>query len=163
MIKRVLWFAVVTLFFVFQINVNAAAALELDEASRTVKLNDSGETVVVDLADIKSGQKIFTNSCASCHNHGRTKTNPNVTLGIGDLEGAFPARDNIAGMVDYLINPTSYDGEFDLSQIHPNITRADIHPSMRNYNTDDLEAVASYVLVQPNISGSKWGGGKTVD
>lgn len=66
-------------------------------------------------------------------------------------------------MVDYLKNPTSYDGELDLSQLHPNTVRADIWSSMRNLNEEDLQNVSGYVLVQAQVRGVAWGGGKTVN
>ena len=66
-------------------------------------------------------------------------------------------------MVDYLKEPTSYDGEYDLLQLHPNVTRADIWNSMRNYNEEDLQNVSGYVLVQAQVRGEKWGGGKTIN
>lgn len=31
---------------------------------------------------------------------------------------------------------------------------------MRNLNDDDLEAVSGYILIQPGIRGTMWGGGK---
>lgn len=162
MIKRILWAIVAAVFFLWNLP-SPAQALELDEASRTVKLNDAGKTVVVSLADLKQGQKIFIQSCSVCHNNGRTKTNPNVTLSQADLEGAFPARDNIENMVAFLRNPMTYDGETDISQIHPNTGRSDLHQQMRNLTQDDLEAVSGFILVQPNVRGDIWGGGKEVN
>jgi photosystem II cytochrome c550 len=56
--------------------------------------------------------------------------------------------------------PTSYDGEFDISELHPSIKSADIFPEMRNLTENDLEALAAYILIQPKIRGIQWGGGK---
>jgi photosystem II cytochrome c550 len=163
MLKRFIWMIVVALLFVLQVNVSSASAIELDEASRTVLSSEGGQTTVVSQKDAALGQRLFNNTCSYCHNSGRTKTNPNVTLSQEDLSGANPARDNIAGIVDYLKNPTSYDGETDISLLHPNTTRSDLHPQMRNLTDDDLAAIASYILIQPNIRGEAWGGGKVVN
>lgn len=163
MLKRFIWVVVVAFLFLFQVNVSSANAIELDEASRTVAANDQGQTVVLSQKEAVAGQRLFNNTCSYCHNSGRTKTNPNVTLSSEDLSGAYPARDNIAGIVDFLKHPTSYDGETDISLLHPNTTRSDLHPQMRNLTDDDLEAIAGYILIQPNIRGVAWGGGKVVN
>lgn len=146
----------------WQLNVGAANATALREVDRTVNLNET-ETVVLSDQQVAKGERIFINPCPPCHNSGRTKSNPNVTLSLVDLEGAEPRRDNILAMVDYLKNPTSYDGELDLSQLHPNTVRADIWSSMRNLNEEDLQNVSGYVLVQAQVRGVAWGGGKTVN
>lgn len=160
MLKRLILLVFTTLYFVFQANLGNAAAIEIDEDLRTVKLNDQGDEFVVSLKQLEQGQKIFYQTCSSCHNGGRTKNNPNVTLGLADLEGAEPVRDNIASMVDYLKHPTSYDGEVDLSELHPNTTRTDLYAQMRNLSEEDLKVVSGYILVQPNIRGITWGAGK---
>jgi len=163
MLKRLIWVVVVAIFFAFQLNIGNAVALELNEEARTVQLNGEGEEVVVSLQDVKQGQRLFVNACSYCHNNGRTKTNPNVTLSSADLAGAEPPRDNIVAIVDYLKNPKTYDGEEDISLFHPNTTRSDLYSEMRNLTDDDLEALAGYLLVQPNVRGALWGGGKEVN
>jgi photosystem II cytochrome c550 len=160
MIKRLIWGFVATLFFVFQFNVGNASAVELSVEDRTVALNDSGDTIVLSTEQYKQGQKVFTNSCSYCHNGGRTKTNPNVTLSGEDLALAEPSRDSITGIVNFLKNPASYDGEIDISDLHPNTKRLDLFSAMRNYTDDDLKAVAGYILVQPKVRGIGWGAGK---
>lgn len=163
MFKKLIVGILATLFFALQLSVGNAAALELDQESRTVKLNEQGDTLVLSLKELKQGQRLFVDTCSKCHNGGRTKTNPNVTLGGDDLAGAEPARDNILGMVDYLKNPTTYDGEVSMLELHPNTTRTDLYPEMRNFTDDDLKAVSGYILIQPKIRGIKWGTGKTVN
>ncbi|GAB4541463.1 MAG: photosystem II cytochrome c-550 [Pleurocapsa sp.] len=160
MLKRLLFALVATLFFVFQFNISNVNAVELDENIRTVKLNDQGEEIVLSLKQVKQGQRIFVDSCTYCHKAGATKTNPNVNLGLNSLANAEPRRDNVAGIVDYLKNPTTYDGEKEIYEFHPNTTRSDLYPLMRNLTDDDLEAVAGYILIQPEIRGILWGGGK---
>jgi photosystem II cytochrome c550 len=160
MFKKIVLAVVATLLFVFQFNVSGAAAIDIPEEARTVKATPDGQTVVLSLKEVEKGQRIFNGTCSSCHNSGRSKNNPNVTLGLQDLAGAFPARDNIASMVDYLKKPTSYDGEISLAELHPNTQRSDLYPTMRNFSDEDLENVSGYILTQGNVRGILWGSGK---
>jgi photosystem II cytochrome c550 len=160
MLKRFLLAAVAALVLVIQFNIGSVSAVELDESIRTIPLNDKGETMTLTLQQVKQGQKVFVDTCSYCHKGGATKTNPNVNLGLTALSGAYPARDNVAGIVDYLKNPTTYDGEKEISEFHPNVNRSDLYPKMRNLTDEDLEAVAGHILIQPGIRGILWGGGK---
>ena len=160
MLKRLLFAAVAALFLVIQLNVGSVNAVELDENIRTVPLNEQGDTTVLSLKQVKRGQKVFVDTCSYCHKGGATKTNPNVNLGLTALAGAYPARDNVEGIVEYLKNPTTYDGETEIYEFHPNTTRSDLYPLMRNLTEEDLEAVAGHILIQPEIRGILWGGGK---
>jgi len=135
-------------------------AIELDEATRTVTLDESGKTVVLSPEQVKKGKRLFNASCSVCHTGGITKTNPNVGLDTEALSYATPARDNINSLIDYMKDPTSYDGLESIAEIHPSIKSADIFPKMRNLTEDDLYAIAGHILVQPNIVSEKWGGGK---
>ncbi|MGB3694067.1 MAG: photosystem II cytochrome c-550 [Spirulinaceae cyanobacterium] len=159
-LKRLLWVTVATLLFTFQLGIANASAYELEESVRTVPLNEGGEEVVFSTKQLDQGQRLFRNTCSKCHAAGRTKTNPNVTLNQEALEGAEPRRDNVLALVDYMENPTSYDGEIDLKEIHPNTSRSDIWLSMRNLTEEDLEDIAGHILVQQKILGKVWGGGK---
>lgn len=161
-LKKIIFGIAAFVMLFWQLNTGVANATELREVDRTVSLSET-ETVVLSDQQVAKGERVFINTCSSCHNSGRTKNNPNVTLSLEDLEGAEPNRANILAMVDYLKNPTSYDGEVDLSQLHPNTSRADLWPSMRNYNEEDLQNVSGYVLVQAQVRGMAWGGGKTVN
>ncbi|NEO31247.1 MAG: cytochrome c-550 [Symploca sp. SIO3C6] len=158
--KRFILLAVATVFFALQIAVTSAAAIELDEDIRTVPLNEAGDTVVLSLKQVKTGKRLFNDTCAQCHEGGRTKTNPNVNLSTVVLSGAEPPRDNIAALVDYMQNPTTYDGEIEIYELHPSTRSADIFPEMRNLTEEDLEAVAGHILLQQKIRGIRWGGGK---
>lgn len=157
MVKRLIWVAVATVFFIFQFQVSSASALELDEATRTVPLNPAGETTVLSSKEVTEGQRLFNSNCTKCHLQGKTKTNNNVSLSLEDLAGAEPPRDTVVAIVDYLQHPTSYDGEDDLTELHPNTTRPDIYPELRNLTEDDLYDIAGYVLIAPKLD-SKWGG-----
>lgn len=158
--KRFILIAVATVFFAFQIAVGSAAAVELSSETRTVKANEAGSTVVLSLEQVQKGKRLFNDSCSQCHGGGRTKTDPNVGLGTDALAGATPSRDSIAALVDYMKNPTTYDGETEIAELHPSTKSADIYPEMRNLTDDDLEAIAGHILLQPKIIGKMWGGGK---
>ncbi len=160
MFRRLIGVVVATLLLTFQLVVGSATALELDEAIRTVPLNDQGDTVVLSLKQVKEGKRLFQYACAQCHAGGVTKTNQNVGLEPESLALATPNRNNIEGLVDYMKNPTTYDGEVEISELHPSIKSADIFTEMRIFTDDDLEAVAGHILLQPKIVGDKWGGGK---
>ncbi|MGH2414709.1 MAG: photosystem II cytochrome c-550, partial [Microcystaceae cyanobacterium] len=145
MVKRFIWVAIVTVFFVFQLHISNAAALEMDENTRSVTLNDAGETAVLSAEEVTAGQRLFNSTCTKCHLQGKTKTNNNISLGLGDLAKAEPPRDNVVALVEYLKNPKSYDGETDISEEHPTVSRPDLYPDMRNLTDDDLFNVASYL------------------
>lgn len=135
-------------------------AIELDEATRTVPLDASGNSVVLTPEQVKRGKRLFNASCGSCHTGGITKTNPNVGLDLDALSLATPNRSNIAGLVDYMKNPTTYDGLESIAEVHPSIASADIFPKMRSLSEEDLFAIAGHILIQPQIISEKWGGGK---
>jgi len=137
-----------------------ALAIELDEATRTVALDSSGNGVILSTEQVKRGKRLFNASCGSCHTGGITKTNPNVGLDTEALTLATPTRNSIVGLVDYMKNPTTYDGLESIAEVHPSIISADIFPKMRSLSEEDLFAIAGHILVQPRIISEKWGGGK---
>jgi photosystem II cytochrome c550 len=157
MVKRFIWVVIATVFFVFQFHVSGASALEFDEATRTITLNEAGETVTLSSKEVTEGQRLFNSTCTKCHLQGKTKTNNNVSLGVEDLAGAEPRRDNLLALVDYLKHPTSYDGETDLFEEHPNVSRPDLYPELKNFTEDDVYNVAGYMLVAPKLD-DRWGG-----
>jgi photosystem II cytochrome c550 len=73
---------------------------------------------------------------------------------------ASPPRDNLESLVDYLHNPTTYDGLESIAELHPSTQSTDIFPKMRNLTEDDLVAISGHILLQPKVVGEKWGGGK---
>ena len=146
--------------FVLNTHISSANALELDEDTRTVTLDGKGNTVVISVEQVKRGKRLFNNACGTCHVGGVTKTNPNVGLDADALSLAQPNRNNIAGLVDYMKNPTTYDGLESIAEVHPSIASADIFPKMRSLSEEDLFAIAGHILVQPQIISEKWGGGK---
>ena len=150
--------SVLSIFSIFGLSISSYA-IELDEASRTVALN-SKQSVVLSPEQVKRGKRLFLNTCSICHTGGITKTNPNVGLDTEALSLATPARNTIEGLVDYLKNPTTFDGLESIAEIHPSIRSADIFPKMRTLTEDDLFAIAGHILTQPKIVAEKWGGGK---
>ena len=89
-----------------------------------------------------------------------TKTNPNVGLDAEALSLATPTRNNATALVDYLKNPTTFDGLESIAEVHPSIASADIFPKMRSLTEEDLYAIAGHILLQPKVVSEKWGGGK---
>jgi len=160
MFKKYSKFGALILFGIFNIFVTTASAIDLDEATRTVVVDDSGKTVVLSPEQVKRGKRLFNATCGACHVGGITKTNPNVGLDPEALSLATPRRDNINALVDYMKNPVTYDGLDSIAEVHPSIKSADIYPRMRSLTDDDLYAIAGHIMLSPRIVSEKWGGGK---
>lgn len=137
-----------------------AMAIDLDETTRTIPLDSSGSTVILTPEQVKRGKRLFNASCGQCHVGGVTKTNPNLGLEPDALSLATPPRDNINALIDYLKNPTTYDGSESIAELHPSTKSADIFPKMRSLSDEDLFAISGHILLQPKLGGEKWGGGK---
>nr|YP_009497588.1 photosystem II protein V [Astrosyne radiata]AWT40301.1 photosystem II protein V [Astrosyne radiata] len=136
-------------------------ALDLDEATRTVVKDSTGQTVVLSSEQVKRGKRLFNTTCGACHVGGITKTNPNVGLDPESLSLATPRRDNVESLIDFLNNPTTYDGLTSIAETHPSVKSADIYPRMRSLTDEDLYSIAGHIMLQPKIISEKWGGGKT--
>ena len=160
MFKKSSQFFGILFFCIFNIAVINAAAIDLDEATRTVVADESGKTIVLSPEQVKRGKRLFNATCGACHVGGMTKTNPNVGLDPEALSLATPRRDNVAALVDYLKNPTSYDGLESIAEVHPSIKSADIYPRMRSLTDEDLKSIAGHIMLSPKILTEKWGGGK---
>ncbi len=160
MLKKYSQLFSILFFCIFAISVTAASAIDLDEATRTVVKDSSGKTVVLTPEQVKRGKRLFNATCGACHLGGITKTNPNVGLDPEALSLATPRRDNIDALIDFLKNPTSYDGLESIAETHPSIKSADIYPRMRSVTDEDLYAISGHILLQPKIVTEKWGGGK---
>ena len=160
MFKKTIWLIAISLFFAFQTFTGGAIAAELDAATRTVPLNDAGGTTTLSLKQVAQGKRMFNYACGQCHVGGITKTDPNIGLDPETLSLASPARDNLESLVDYMKNPTTYDGLDSIAELHPSTQSTDIFPKMRNLTEDDLVAIAGHILLQPKVVGVKWGGGK---
>lgn len=158
-ITKTLFPSLFSLFAIFALFAAPSWAIELDEAVRTLPLNAT-KTVTLTPEQVKRGKRLFLSTCSICHTGGITKTNPNVGLDTEALSLATPARNTVEGLVDYLKNPTTFDGLESIAEIHPSVKSADIFPKMRTLTEDDLFAIAGHILLQPKIVAEKWGGGK---
>ena len=145
---------------IFGFFVTTASAIDLDEATRTVVSDSKGNTVVLSPEQVKRGKRLFNATCGACHVGGVTKTDQNVGLDPETLSLATPPRDNIDALVNFLKNPTTYDGLESIAEVHPSIKSADIYPRMRSVTDEDLTAISGHILLQPKIVAEKWGGGK---
>ena len=160
MLRKFLKSTIFSILGVACLSATSAYAIDLDDATRTVALDGSGKTIVLTPEQVKRGKRLFNSSCGACHTGGITKTNPNVGLDSEALSFATPARDSIASLVDYINNPTTYDGLESIAEIHPSILSADIFPKMRALTDEDMYSIAGHILLQPRIVAEKWGGGK---
>merc|ERR1711920_1090182 len=115
---------------------------------------------IEDVAIPVDGKGLFNVACGTCHVGGGTRTNQSVGLGIEELSGAFPPRNTIDSLVDYINAPTTYDGLKDISEVHPSIIAADLWPKMRSMKQQDLYDISAYILYQNYVIPEKWGGGK---
>lgn len=147
-------------FSIFSTSIMTVSAIDLDDATRTVAKDGSGNTVVLTPEQVKRGKRLFNATCGACHVGGISKPNPNVGLDPEALSLASPRRDNLDALIDYMKNPTSYDGLESIAEVHPSIKSADIYPRMRSLTDDDLSTIAGHILLQPKIIAEKWGGGK---
>ncbi len=136
------------------------AAANWDAATLTVPGSPDGSLVSFSEQEVKEGRKLFNQSCGTCHAGGITKTNQNVGLDPETLALATPPRDSVDALVDYIKDPTSYDGEYSISEIHPSLRSKDIFVKMRDLDDKDLRLIAGYILVAPKVQGIQWGGGK---
>jgi photosystem II cytochrome c550 len=137
-----------------------AQAAQWTTEQLTVPADPEGTLVTFSEQEIRSGRKVFNRSCGECHAGGITKTNQNVGLDPETLALATPARDNVASLVDYMKDPTSYDGEYSIADVHPSLRSSDIFVKMRDLDDEDLRQMAGYILVAPKVQGVQWGGGK---
>jgi len=160
MFKKYSQFSAIVLFSVFSLFAGTALAIDLDEATRTVVADSAGNSVVLSPEQVKRGKRLFNATCGACHVGGITKTNPNIGLDPEALSLATPRRDNISALVDYLKNPTTYDGLESIAEVHPSIKSADIYPRMRSLTDEDLYSIAGHILLSPKVITEKWGGGK---
>jgi photosystem II cytochrome c550 len=137
-----------------------AAAAQWSAEDLTVPVSPDGTLVTFTEKEVKTGRKLFNESCGTCHAGGITKTNQNVGLDPETLALATPARDSVDALVDYMKDPTSYDGEYSISDVHPSLRSSDVFVKMRDLDDEDLRLIAGYILVAPKVQGIQWGGGK---
>ena len=107
--QKIITTTILCFFTILNVNINQSGAVELDDAVRTIPLNAT-KTITLTPEQVKRGKRLFINTCSICHTGGITKTNPNVGLDSEALSLATPARNTIESLVDYLKNPTTFDG-----------------------------------------------------
>jgi photosystem II cytochrome c550 len=151
--------AIAFVMLAFQLFTSSVSAADIPIELRTVPLNET-TNIVLTQKDISKGKKLFSNACATCHLGGATFTNPNVNLSPESLAGAYPVRSNVLGLVDFMKNPTTYDGVTEIYDVHPSLKSTDIFPTMRGLTDNDLKLIAGYILYEPKVKGIGWGGGK---
>ncbi|MFO7627993.1 MAG: photosystem II cytochrome c-550 [Prochlorococcaceae cyanobacterium] len=137
-----------------------ASAAQWDAATLTVPGSPDGTPITFSEQEFKAGRKLFNTSCGECHAGGITKTNQNVGLDPQTLSLATPPRDSVESLVDYMKDPTSYDGEYSIADLHPSLRSSDVFVKMRDLDENDLRLIAAYILVSPKVQGVQWGGGK---
>lgn len=157
--QKVVLIPLLSFFALISFSIENSWSIELDDAVRTVPLNAT-QSVTLTPEQTKRGKRLFINTCSLCHVGGITKTNPNVGLDTEALSLATPPRNTIESLVDYMKNPTTFDGLESIAEVHPSIKSADIFPKMRTLTEDDLFTIAGHILMQPKIVAEKWGGGK---
>jgi|Transcript_44151 photosystem II cytochrome c550 len=138
----------------------SAGPARADVEDVSIPIDGKGKTVNMTKEQVVRGKRLFNAACAVCHVGGGTRTNQNVGLALDELAGALPPRDTVDSIVDYLNNPTSYDGLRDVSEVHPSIRSADVFPKMRSMKQQDLYDISCYILYQNFTIPEKWGGGK---
>ena len=116
------------------------APAKADVEDVVIPVDDKGKTTTLTKEQLVRGKRLFNAACASCHVGGGTRTNQNVGLAIEELSGAQPNRASVEGLVDYLNNPTTYDGLKDISEVHPSIKGGDIWPKMRSMKQQERAA-----------------------
>ncbi len=151
--------AIAFVMIAFQLFTPSVNAADIPIELRTVPLNEN-TNIVLTQKDISKGKKLFQNACANCHLGGATFTNPNVNLSPESLAGAYPTRNNVLGLVDFMKKPTTYDGVTEIYDVHPSVKSTDIFPTMRGLTDNDLKLIAGYILYEPKVKGIGWGGGK---
>ncbi len=156
---KYLLLAIAAVALVWQFSISSVWAADSTAEIRTLPLN-STKNITLSVKELSAGKKLFTSACANCHVGGATFTNPNVGLDPETLALATPPRDTIEGLVDYMKNPTTFDGVEEIYELHPSLRSTDIFPAMRGLTDKDLKAIAGYMLYQPKVKGVGWGGGK---
>jgi len=131
-----------------------------DVSDIVIPVNGSGKTTTLDKEQLVRGKRLFNQACVQCHVGGSTRTNQNVTLQLEELGNALPPRNTVDSLIDYMKQPTTYDGLIDLSETHPSIKAGDIWPTMRSMKESDLYDIGCYILYQCQNIPEKWGGGK---
>jgi photosystem II cytochrome c550 len=108
--------------------------------------------------EIRKGKALFKSNCGRCHVAGQTYGtygSTDVNLSLKGLQGATPTRDTVPALIDYIKNPTSYDGKTKLLETGE-------HPSFANLDDESLRLISVHIIQEATAPGSLWGKGKNV-
>ena len=104
--------------------------------------------ITLSIEQLKRGKYFFNNACAACHVGGITKTDPNIGLNKTALKKSVPRHNYIFGIVSFLRDPKSYDGRFDISELHPCTRKGYLYPKMRSLTKANLVEITGYILFE---------------
>ncbi len=118
---------------------------------------------------VKEGQRLFKANCGKCHVGGQTYGTYNVkevNLSMKALAGATPPRNNLASLISYMEEPTSYDGTEKLYDTgrHPKyVAEGKAAPDNQVIirTKDELNLISAFILKEATYN-KVWGGGKDV-
>ena len=66
MFKKYFISSALLFFCIFNVFVNNALSIDLDEATRTVAVDGSGKTTVLTPEQVKRGKRLFNATCGAC-------------------------------------------------------------------------------------------------
>jgi photosystem II cytochrome c550 len=120
-------------------------------------------------AQVKEGQRLFKANCGKCHVGGQTYGTYNVkevNLSMKALASATPPRNNIAALIDYMAEPTTYDGTEKLYETgrHPKYVvegKAGPDNQIIVRTKEELNLISAFILKEATYN-KVWGGGKDV-
>jgi photosystem II cytochrome c550 len=127
------------------------------EGTTTAQTPAKGDAVLAAVSEdeLRQGKKLFQAECGRCHVGGQTYGtygSTDVNLSLKGLKGATPPRDTFPALIDYLKNPTSYDGKQKLVETGE-------HASYTALGDEKLRLIAAHVLKEAN-NNPGWGRGK---
>jgi photosystem II cytochrome c550 len=128
------------------------------EAPTTPTATKSDVASAASEVEIRKGKALFKANCGRCHVAGQTYGtygSTDVNLSLKGLQGALPKRDSVASLIDYVKNPTSYDGKTKLLETGE-------HPAFTNLDDESLRLISSHIIQEATAPGSLWGKGKNV-
>ncbi len=113
--------------------------------------NVAGDPVTITPEQLALGKNLFQSSCINCHVGGATLPDPRISLSLADLKGATPPRDNLAALMAFQRDPSSYDGT-DVS-----FGCREVSPAWMD--DEQLQALAAFLLRSAQVA-PNWGQAK---
>ena len=145
------------------------AATSVEASAIAVVADATGTKQNFTSAQFKEGQKLIKANCGKCHVGGQTYGTYNVkevNLSMKALSEATPPRSNIASLINYMSEPTSYDGTDKLYDTgrHPKYVeqgKAGPDNQVIVRTKEELNLIAAFILKEATYNTS-WGKGKDV-